>query len=310
MQEVIWSEKYRPRKVADVILPAAIKAQFQEFVNQRQVPNLLLWGGSGIGKTTAAKAVLEEIDCDYITINGSLDRGIETLREGIMDFASCISFKGTRKYVILDEADNLVPAMQMALRGFIEEFSENCGFIFTCNFRRKIIDALHSRSSVIGFNVSHDEYPAIAAGYSRKAFSILDQEKISYDKQAVLELVKKHFPDFRRVLNELQRYSASGKIDKGVLYNVGETTFKQLFDSMKAKDFKSVRQWAGEHADIEAATLFREFYDNGHNLFTPESIPNLVILLGEYQYKASFVADAEINIAAFLANVMIECKFS
>lgn len=310
MNEVVWSEKYRPRKVADVILPAVIKSQFQEFVNQRNLPNLLLWGGSGIGKTTAAKAVLEEIDCDYILLNGSLDRGIDILREDVTNFASTVSLRGTRKYVIFDEADNLNPlSTQPALRGFMDDFSVNCGFIFTCNFRRRIIEALHSRCSVIGFAVPKEEFPAIAASFAKKAFSILDQEKIKYDKIAVMELVKKYFPDFRRVLNELQRYSVNGTIDKGILNTAIEGTYMQLFKAMKDKDFRAVRTWAGEHSDIDAPTLFREFYNNSDGLFKKESIPSLVVLIGEYQYKAAFVADAEINTSAFLANVMAECAF-
>ena len=310
MSEFLWVEKYRPKTVADTILPHELKATFQQFVDQQNIPNLLLAGRAGVGKTTIAKAMLEELDCSYIVINGSMNGNIDTLRNEIQQFASSLSLRGGRKYVILDEADYLNPnSTQPALRNFMEEFSKNCGFILTCNFKNKIIEPLHSRCSVIDFKIPKEERPKMAASFYKRVLDILAKEGIEAEPKAVAALIETHFPDWRRVLNELQRYGATGKIDSGVLSNFQDSKFKDLIGFLSEKNFTNVRRWVGEHSDIEDDVLFRKLYDTASEHIHQKSIPQLVLILADYQYKSSFVADREINIVACLTEIMVECEF-
>lgn len=308
--DFLWVEKYRPHKIEDCILPESLKSTFSEFVKQGSIPNLLLTGSQGTGKTTVARAMCEELGLDYIEINGSMNGGIDTLRTEIKNFASTISFTGTRKMVILDEADYLnAQSTQPALRNFMEEFSKNCGFILTCNFKNRIIEPLHSRCSVIEFKIPSSQKPKLAAQFHKRACGILEQEGIEFDKAVVAEVVTKHFPDWRRVLNELQRYSVTGKIDSGILANLGEENFKGLVDLLKNKRFNDMRKWVSENLDTEPTAFFRKFYDMASTYMKPNSIPQLVLLLGRYQYQSAFVADQEINTVAFLTEVMVEAEW-
>src|SRR6056300_949797 len=308
--DFLWVEKYRPKTVSDTILPVDLKKTFQQFVDNKNVPNLLLTGGPGVGKTTIAKAMLEELDCDYIVINGSMNGNIDTLRHDIMSFASSVSLQGGRKYVILDEADYLNPnSTQPALRNFMEEYSKNCGFILTCNFKNRIIDPLHSRCSVIDFKIANEDKPYMAAHMFKRTCDILKNENIEYDKKVVAEVINKHFPDNRRILNELQRYSISGKIDVGILSNIQETNIKNLVEYLKNKDFTNVRKWVGENSDTETNILFRQLYDQSASYMKKNSIPHLVMILADYQNRAAFVADHEINITACLIEIMSNCEF-
>lgn len=309
-EEFLWVEKYRPKTVEECILPENLKKTFQEFVNQKNVPNLLLSGSAGCGKTTVAKAMLEQLGCDYIVINGSMNGNIDTLRNEIKNYASAVSFSGGRKYVILDEADYLNPnSTQPALRNFMEEFSGNCGFIMTCNFKNRIIDPLHSRCSVIDFKIKKTDLPGLASQFLKRACNILDLENIQYDKKVVAALITKHYPDWRRVLNELQRYSVTGKIDEGILVQFSETNFKTLLDNMKKGDFPAVRKWVGENSDTDTDVLFKNLYDNAYEVVVPTSIPDLILILSKYQYQAAFVANPEINIAACMLEIMSTCSF-
>ena len=309
-EEYLWVEKYRPKTVDDCILPNDLKQTFQTFVDQENVPNLLLSGGPGVGKTSVAKAMLEQLDCDYIIINGSLSGNIDTLRNDIMQFASSVSFSGGRKYVILDEADYLNPqSTQPALRNFMEEFSKNCGFILTCNFKNRIIEPLHSRCSVIDFKIPTNQKPKIAAGFFKRTCNILEENNIQYDQKVVAELVQKHFPDWRRVLNELQRYSVSGNIDSGLLTNLTDESFKALVSYLKTKNFTEMRKWVGLNSDNESTSLFRSIYENCSTYVEPNSIPQVVLILADYQYKSAFVADQEINLVACLTEMMAEIKW-
>lgn len=308
--DFLWCEKYRPRTVGDTILPADLKSTFQQFVLDGQVPNLMLSGKPGTGKTTIARAMLDELGCDYLMINGSLNGNIDTLRNDILQFASSVSLTGGRKYVILDEADYLNPnSTQPALRNFIEEYSINCGFILTCNFKNRIIEPLHSRCSVIEFKIPSQEKPKLATSFYKRIIDILASEGVENDAKAVAALVEKHFPDFRRTLNELQRYAATGKVDSGILANVQDTSIKTLVQHMKQKEFTSIRKWVGENTDVDATVLFRRFYDQAQDHIKPSSIPQLVLVIADYQYKHAFVADPEINLVAFLTEVMVECEF-
>ena len=304
----LWVEKYRPKTIDNTILPNELKQTFKQFVEQKEIPNLILAGGPGVGKTTVAKAMLEELGCSYIVINGSMNGNIDTLRTEIKNFASTVSFTGGRKYVILDEADYLNPqSTQPALRNFMEEYSANCGFILTCNFLNRIIAPLHSRCSVVQFKIATSDKPKLASQFMKRVEMILKSENVEYDQKVVAELILKHFPDWRRVLNELQRYSATGKIDTGLLANVTEVSMKKLLDALKDKNFSVMRKWVSENLDNESSVLFRNFFENAVNYFTPQSVPQLVILLGDYQYKSAFVADQEINMVAFLTEVMASC---
>ncbi len=309
-EDFLWTEKFRPKTIEQCILPVELKQTFQQFVNDRNIPNLLLTGKPGVGKTTVARAMLEQLECDYIIINGSLYGNIDTLRNDIMTFASTVSFSGGRKYVIIDEADFLNPnSTQPALRNFMEEFSRNCGFILTCNFKNRILEPIHSRCSVVDFNIPTSERPRLAAQFFKRAMSILEEQNVEYDQKAVAEVVQQYFPDWRRVLNELQRYSATGKIDSGILNSMSDETMKSLVNSMKNRKYSEVRLWVAEHLDIDPNTLFRKFYDYSNELFEKDSIPQLVVLLADYSYKQGFVADQEINTVACLTEIMVDCKF-
>jgi DNA polymerase III delta prime subunit len=311
MSEFLWVEAYRPKKISECILPDNLKVTFQEFVNKKNVPNLLLTGGPGVGKTTVAKAMLEEVDADYIVINGSMNGNIDTLRNEIMQFASTVSFTGGRKYVILDEADYLNPnSTQPALRNFMEEFSNNCGFILTCNFKNRIISPLHSRCSVVDFNIPKDQKMKLASQFLNRVCNILVNEDIDFDKKVVAEFITRHFPDWRRVINELQRYSATGRIDSGILSSTSDSSIKELVNHLKAKSFTEMRKWVAENNDIDSTALFRKLYDISTSYLEPRSIPQLVLLLADYQHKAAFVADHEINIVACFTEIMTSCEFT
>ena len=311
MEEFLWVEKYRPKTVADTVLPAELKKTFQQFVENKNVPNLLLTGSAGVGKTTIAKAMLEELGADYIVINGS-DEGrlIDTLRTKIKNFASSMSLSGGRKYVILDEADYInADSVQPALRNFMEEYSSNCGFILTCNFVNKIIAPLHSRCSVVEFKISNKEKPKMAGEFFKRVCTILDKENVVYDQKVVAEVITKHFPDNRRILNELQRYSATGKIDAGILTNSSDDNFKVLMDALKKKEFSTARKWVGQNIDGDVTPFFRKLYDTIYDHAEPSSIPQIVVTLADYQHKSAFAADQEINTMALLTEIMVDTEW-
>ena len=308
-KDFLWVEKYRPKTISDTILPDDLKQTFQQFVDQENIPNLLLTGGPGIGKTTVARAMCEQLNVDYIVINGSMNGNIDTLRTEIKDFASTISFTGGRKYVILDEADYLNPqSTQPALRNFMEEFSKNCGFILTCNFKNRIIDPLHSRCSVIEFKVNGKDKAAMASQMFKRVRAILSDENIKHEPKAVAELITLYFPDFRRVINELQRYGATGSIDAGVLAN-HDSNIKDLVATLKDKKFTDMRKWIANHKDVDTSQLYRQLYDQATQYVKPQSIPQLVVTLADYQYKAAFVADHEINNVACMTALMVEVEW-
>ena len=310
MNEVLWVEKYRPQTVEECILPSDLKARFQAFVDSQNIPNLLLSGSAGVGKTTIAKAMLEQLGADYIVINGSLHGNIDTLRNEIMAFASTVSFAEGRKYVILDEADYLNPqSTQPALRNFMEEYSKNCGFILTCNFKNRIIEPLQSRCSVIDFTFPKSLAPKLASEFFTRVKMILDAEEIKYDDQALAEILQTYFPDWRRVLNELQQYSVSGSIDVGILSNNAQNALESLISLLKQKRFSDMRKWVGQNIDSDPTSIMRGLYDVANEKVDAKSIPNLVLLIGEYQYKSAFVADQEVNLVAFLTQVMAEVEF-
>ena len=306
----LWVEKYRPQKIDDCVLPQALKETFRQYVEQGELPNFLFTGSAGVGKTTIAKALCNEIGAEFMMINGSEESGIDTLRTKIKGFASTISLTDAKKVVILDEADYLnANSTQPALRGFIEEFANNCRFILTCNFKNRIIEPIHSRCAVVEFKIDSKDKQEIAASFFKRAVSILKQEQIEFDPKVVAELITKHFPDYRRILNELQRYSVSGKIDSGILVNMSEESFKGLIKLLKEKDFTEVRKWVSKNSDSDTTSLFRELYDSAANTIEPNSVPQLVLILADYQYKAAFVADHELNIMAALTEIMAQCKF-
>jgi DNA polymerase III delta prime subunit len=309
--QMLWVEKYRPHKIEDCILPESIKSTFQEYVNRKEIPNLLLTGSAGVGKTTIAKALCEEVGCDYIVINGSDDNGVEYIRVKVKNYASSMSLSGGRKVIIIDEADYLTHNAQAALRGSIEEYAVNCSFIFTCNFKNKIMDALHSRCSVVEFKLQNGQKGKMATQFFKRVEWILSEEGITYDKQVVAAVITKHFPDNRRVLNELQRYSSNTDktIDKGILAAVSDVNISELVKALKAKDFGTARKWVTNNLDSDTASILRKIYDNMYEFLKPESIPPAVLVLAKYQYQAAFVADQEINLIACLTEFMIECEF-
>ena len=310
MEHLLWTEKYRPQTVDDCILPDRLKQPFQEYVNQKQIPNLLLAGGAGVGKTTIAKAMCNEIGCDFMVINGSDESGIDTFRTKIKNYASSMSLTGGRKVIIIDEADYLNPnSTQPALRNAIEEFASNCSFIFTCNYKNRIIEPLHSRCAVIDFGLKNGEKAKMASAFFKRIQSILQSEKIDADEKVLAELIKKHFPDFRRVLNELQRYSQFGKIDTGILVQIADISIDELSKHIVAKDFGAIRKWVSSH-EIDNTSLFRKLYDTLSDTLKPSSVPQAVVILADYQYKAAFVADQEINTVACLTEIMVNCEFN
>jgi DNA polymerase III delta prime subunit len=310
MEDFLWVEKYRPKTIEECVLPDALKQTLLEFISKGDIPNLILSGGPGIGKTTAAKAMLDELGLTYMFINGSEESGIDVLRTKIKNFASTVSLHGGRKYLILDEADYLNPqSTQPALRGFIEEFHKNCGFILTCNYKNRLIPPLHSRCSVVDFTVPKSEKKELAEQFFRRVMNVLVVEEVKFEPKAVAEVINKFFPDWRRVLNELQRYSVSGKIDAGILVDISEVNIKELMQSMKQKEFTNVRKWIVNNIDNDPTRLFRRLYDNLYDYMDGSSIPHVVVILGEYQYKAAFVADQEINMLACLTEIMSRGKF-
>jgi len=305
----LYVEKYRPKRIEECILPSDLKEYFKQVVAQGDIQNMLLCGSAGTGKTTVARALCEELNSDYIIINGSEESGIDVLRTKIKQFASTVSFSGNTKVVILDEADYLNPnSTQPALRGFIEEFALNCRFIFTCNFKNRIIPPLHSRCTVIEFKIPNDEKPKLAANFFRRVTEILKTESIPFDNRVLAKVVEKYFPDFRRTLNELQRYAQSGTVDEGILSSIGETNMSELIASIRVKDWKKMRAWVVSNLDNDPVSLFRKIYDT----FVPltNQVPQLVLTIADYQYKAAFVSDQEINLVACLTEIMasIELK--
>ena len=309
MEHLLWTEKYRPKKISDCILPERLKKPFQEYVNQSNIPNLLLAGGAGVGKTTVAKAMCEEIGCDYLVINGSDESGIDTFRTKIKNYASSMSLAGGRKVIIIDEADYLNPnSTQPALRNAIEEFAGNCSFIFTCNYKNRIIEPLHSRCAVVEFSLKSNEKADMAKQFMQRIEYVLNTEKVEFEKPVIANLITKHFPDFRRVINELQRYSQFGKIDTGILAQIGDAKLDDIIKHIKAKDFGAIRKWVGAN-DIDSNTFFRQLYDALYETMKPKSIPQAVLIIADYQYKNAFVADGEINLVACLTELMANCEF-
>lgn len=308
--QFLWVERYRPQTIDECILPSSIKETFRQYVAKGELPTLLLTGSAGVGKTTIAKALCNEVGADYIMINGSDEgRKIDTIRYMVRDFASTVSLTDAKKVIIVDEADYMnSDSVQPALRSFIEEFSNNCRFIFTCNFKNRLIEPLHSRCAIIDFKIEPKDKQDMAAQFFKRATKILKQENIEFDPKVVAELITKHFPDYRRVLNELQRYSVTGKIDSGVFVNVSADSYRELTTGLKDKDFSAVRKWVGT-SDSDTPTLFRHLYDNAINILDQSSIPQFILILADYQYKSAFVADQEINIMAAMTEIMGSCKF-
>jgi DNA polymerase III delta prime subunit len=301
IQNLLWVEKYRPHKIEDCVLPESIRNTFHNIVKSNEIQNLLLCGGPGCGKTTVARALCQQMNLDHIFLNASENGNIDTLRTTVRNFASAVSLSGNRKVVILDEADYLNPqSTQPALRGFIEEFSSNCRFIFTCNFKNRIIEPLHSRCSIVEFNIPNKEKPQMAAAVMARVSSILDGEKIPYDRKVVAEVVMEFFPDFRRIINELQRYSVS---------TIKHSTYAELFAHMKSKNFSEVRKWVATNSDIDHSKFFRKIYDELNEQIDKSSIPSVVLILAEYQYRMAFSADHEICMAACMAEIMMNAQF-
>lgn len=310
-EQFLWSEKYRPQTIADCILPARIKSRFQDFVEKGETPHLLLTGGPGVGKTTVAKALADELQCDWILINGSMESGIDKLRTDITDFASTVSIMGESnrtKVVIIDEADYLNPtSTQPALRGFMQDYAANCRFIFTCNFENKIIPPLHSRMTKVEFKLGKEDKQAMAEQFYKRACSILKAEKITFDKAVVAKLMAKHFPDYRKILDELQMYSSNGTIDEGILLNFRDISIEPLVKALREKDFTKMRKWVVDNNDQDTPTIFRKLYDT--LLDQVKTVPQFVLLLADYGYKSAFCVDQEINLVACLTEIMSACEF-
>ena len=313
MSEFLWVEKYRPKKISECILTEELKNTFTQFLKQKEIPNLLLSGSAGTGKTTVARALCEELHCDYIIINGSDEgRQIDTVRSKIKNFASTVSLTedANHKVIIIDEADYMnAESVQPALRNFIETFYKNCRFIFTCNFKNKIIEPLHSRCTVIDFKITNGQRVKTATKFMDRLCDILKEEKIEYDKKVLAELIQKHYPDFRRTINELQRYSVRGEIDSGILFSISEATNKELIAILKEKRFNDMRKWVINNLDKEPSSLFSSIYNNLYEALESKSVPQAVLIIAGYQYKAAFVADQEINMVACLTEIMANCNF-
>ena len=308
--DFLWVEEYRPKTIDDCILPQSLKTLFQSFIEKGEISNLLFSGTPGVGKTTVAKALCEQMNCDWIMINGSEEGGIDVLRNKIKNFASTVSLSGGKKVVILDEADYLNPqSTQPALRGFVEEFHKNCRFILTCNFKNRIIEPLHSRFSNIEFRISPKDKGKLATKLFERVSYILKEQNIEYEEAVVAELIKKHFPDFRKLINELQRYSVSGTIDAGILVNVSDENLKTLVAHLKTKEFSNMRKWVVNNLDNDPVKIFRKIYDSMYTNLQPETIPHAVLIIADYQYKSAFVADQEINLVACLTELMSQVKF-
>ena len=310
--EFLWVEKYRPKTIDECILPPSIKKTFQDFLDKGEIPNMLLAGPAGCGKTTVAKALCNQLGADYYVINGSDEgRFLDTVRNTAKNFASTVSLSSTAKHkvIIIDEADNTTNDVQLLLRAFIEEFSGNCRFIFTCNFKNKILEPLHSRTTVIEFSIKGKDRQGLAASFFKRIQEILDTEGVKYDNKVLVELINKHFPDWRRVLNECQRYSSSGSIDSGVLATFSDVKVNDLVKKLKEKDFPEVRKWVVNNLDNDTSVLLRRIYDACYDSMVPNSIPAAVLTLAKYQYQMAFVADQEINMLACLTELMVECEF-
>ena len=311
MNNTLWVEKYRPETIDDCVLPVLTKDVFLSIVDSGEIPNLLLTGSPGIGKTTVAKALCNQLDCDWLMINGSDEgRMIDTLRTTVVNYASTVSLSGGKKVIIIDEADYMnKDSVQPALRGVIEEFSKNCRFIFTCNFKNRIIPALHSRCSLVDFTIDKKDKPAIAGEMLRLVKKILDKEGVKHEEVVLADLVLKHFPDFRRVINELQKYSLNGVIDEGILKQSSDENFDELFNALRGKNFSVMRKWVAQNIDNDHVRLYRQIYDTLNNRFEKKSIPQAVLLIADYSYKSAFVADQEVNMVACLTEMMMECEF-
>ena len=310
--QFLWVEKYRPKTIEECILPDNTKKTFQNFLDKGEIPNMLLAGPAGCGKTTVAKALCNELGVDYYVINGSDEgRFLDTVRNTAKNFASTVSLSSTvrHKVIIIDEADNTTNDVQLLLRAFIEEFHGNCRFIFTCNFKNKILEPLHSRTTVVEFGIGGKQKPAIAAAFFKRIQEILAAEGVEYDNKVLVELINKHFPDWRRVLNECQRYSAGGKIDSGILATFSDVKVNDLVKKLKEKDFPEVRKWVVNNLDNDTSVLLRRIYDACYDSMVPNSIPAAVLTLAKYQYQMAFVADQEINMLACLTEIMVECEF-
>ena len=312
MSDFIWVEKYRPTTIDECILPDNIKKTFKEFLNKGEIPNMLLAGPPGVGKTTVAKALCNELGVDFYVINGSDEgRFLDTVRNNAKNFASTVSLSSEAKHkvIIIDEADNTGNDVQLLLRAFIEEFAGNCRFIFTCNYKNKILEPLHSRCAVVDFSIRGKEKQQIAAAFFQRLKDVLDKERIEADKKVLAELINKHFPDWRRVLNECQRYSVSGKIDSGILAAFSDVAVNDLLKNLKTKNFPEVRKWVNNNMDNDTSVLFRRIYDSLYECLVPTTIPAAVLVIAKYQYQVAFVADQEINLLACLTEIMVECEF-
>ncbi len=312
MSDFIWVEKYRPQKIEDCILPENIKKTFQDFLSQGEIPNMLLSGPPGIGKTTVAKCLCNQLGADFYVINGSDEgRFLDTVRNNAKNFASTVSLTSESKHkvIIIDEADNTTPDVQLLLRASIEEFQRNCRFIFTCNYKNKIIEPLHSRCAVVDFSINGKQKATIASQFFKRVNYILEQERVEADKKVLAELINKHFPDWRRVLNECQRYSVGGKIDSGILAHFSDVKVNDLIKNLKAKNFSEVRKWCVNNLDNDPSVLLRRLYDSLYESLVPSTIPAAVLVIAKYQYQIAFVADQEINMLACLTEIMVECEF-